>query len=161
MQKVLIISDTHGNQDNLRTVIENAGEFDLLIHCGDVEGAEEEIMQMAGCPCRMVSGNCDFFSRLPKELEFEIEEYRIFLCHGHNYGTSMGYENLIEEASSRGAGIVFCGHTHKPCIIRRNGVILVNPGSLSYPRQDGRLPSYCIMDTDRQGEAHFTINYLG
>jgi predicted phosphodiesterase len=37
-----------------------------------------------------------------------------------------------------------------------NGVFLVNPGSLTYPRQFGRVPTYVIMEVDEQGEAHFT-----
>ena len=40
------------------------------------------------------------------------------------------------------------------------GITFVNPGSLTHPRQMGRLPSFVIMDIDDNGEAHFTINYL-
>ncbi len=158
--KVLVVSDTHGRQDSLRDVLYDVGGCDLLIHCGDTEGAEGEIMRMADCPCKIVAGNNDFFSSLPRELEFDIGGYAAWLCHGHNYGVSMGYENLLEEAMARGVDIVFFGHTHRPCIIRKNGIAMINPGSLSYPRQEGRLPSYCIMEIDREGEAHFTINYL-
>ena len=37
---------------------------------------------------------------------------------------------------------------------------VINPGSLSYPRQPGRKPSYIMMELEREGEAHFTIHYL-
>jgi hypothetical protein len=39
-------------------------------------------------------------------------------------------------------------------------IIAVNPGSLTFPRQEGRRPSYILMELDEKGEAHFTINYL-
>ena len=158
--KVLIISDTHGKHENLRHILFDVGNIDLLVHCGDTEGGEHTIMQMAGCPCHIIAGNNDFFSRLPSESEFEIGHYKVWLSHGHYYGVSMGYEKLLEEAVARGADIAFFGHTHRPCVLNKQGVFLVNPGSVSYPRQEGRRPSYCIMDIDRDGEAHFTINYL-
>ena len=47
--KVLIVSDTHRNEDNLIEVLEREKNLDLLIHCGDVEGAEDEIEHYAGC----------------------------------------------------------------------------------------------------------------
>lgn len=52
------------------------------------------------------------------------------------------------------------GHTHRPYLEQDKGITVLNPGSLSYPRQEGRKPSYMIMDLDRNGEAHFTINYI-
>lgn len=45
------------------------------------------------------------------------------------------------------------GHTHKPYLETKDGVTILNPGSLSYPRQEGRRPSYMIMDIDEAGEA--------
>ena len=52
------------------------------------------------------------------------------------------------------------GHTHRPLLEIGRDVTLLNPGSLSYPRQEGRRPSFIIMELDSQGEAHYTINYL-
>lgn len=44
------------------------------------------------------------------------------------------------------------GHTHKPYLETKDGVTILNPGSLSYPRQEGRRPSYMIMDIDEAGK---------
>ena len=52
------------------------------------------------------------------------------------------------------------GHTHRPLIDYSKGIIALNPGSLSYPRQEGKRPSYMIMELDKKGEAHFEIVYL-
>ncbi len=158
--KILIVSDTHGHEKNLETVIKKTGPVDLFIHLGDIEGHEDYIEAIVGCPVHMVSGNNDFFSELPREEELQIGRYRVLITHGHYYGVSVGTSRLKEEAASRNLDIVMYGHTHRPEIDREEQVTVLNPGSLSYPRQWGRKPSYLIMELDNEGEAHYTINYL-
>lgn len=158
--KVLIVSDTHKRNDNFFRVLEKAAPVDLVIHCGDIEGSEYVISEGAGCPVEMVAGNNDFFTQLPLEREFELGKYHVWVTHGHNYYVSMGNERLKQEARIRGVNIVFYGHTHRPMLDMDDNVIAVNPGSLSYPRQDGRRASYVLMDIDRFGEAHFTLRFL-
>lgn len=159
--KVLIVSDTHRKNDNYLKVLTLQEQLDMVIHCGDAEGSEYLLSESADCPVKLVLGNNDFFSNLPRDLEFQLDKYKIWVTHGHNYYVSMGNEKLKEEARSRGADIVFYGHTHRPVIDwSPEGIIAVNPGSLSYPRQDGHKPSYAVMEIDRFGELHFTICYL-
>lgn len=157
--KILIVSDTHKKNDNYFKVLE-MHKPDMVIHCGDAEGSEYALTKAADCPVHIVLGNNDFFSELPRELELEIEGYKVWVTHGHNYYVSMGNEILKREAIARGMDIVMYGHTHRPVVDRDDDIIAVNPGSLSYPRQEGHLPSYAIMETDRFGEVHFTIAYL-
>ena len=68
--KVLIVSDTHKSHRNLERIIEKEKPFQMLIHLGDVEGAEDYIEALADCPVHIVRGNNDFFSDLPAEQEF-------------------------------------------------------------------------------------------
>lgn len=158
--KILIVSDTHRHNANFLEVIHRVGPVDMVVHCGDVEGGENIIADAAGCTVHIVQGNNDFWSDIPKEDEFMIGDYKVWLTHGHNYYVYMNYETIKQEARDRGADIVMCGHTHKPVVDISADLTLVNPGSLSYPRQVGKRPSYVIMDIDREGEAHYTINYL-
>ena len=46
--KVLIVSDTHGREQNLAEALEQTGPIDQLIHLGDVEGGAEHIRELAG-----------------------------------------------------------------------------------------------------------------
>lgn len=156
--KVLIVSDTHRQNRNLLDVIKKVAPIDLLIHLGDSEGSEDEIKRSANCPVVMIAGNNDFFSELDREVEMHIGKYRVLLTHGHLYYVSLGADNIIREARSRKFDIVMFGHTHRPLLEIEEDVIAINPGSLSFPRQDSRIPTYAIMDIDRNGEAHFTIN---
>ena len=158
--KALIISDTHRRNDNFLKVIEQVAPVDLVIHCGDVEGSQHLIQNAAGCPVQCVAGNNDYFGDLPSELEFMVGRYRVWVTHGHHYYVSMSNEYLKREARARGADIVMFGHTHRPIVNWENDLVVVNPGSLSYPRQDGRKPSFILMDIDRMGDVHFTIRYL-
>lgn len=158
--RILIVSDTHGKHKNLKEILTRVKDIDLMIHLGDVEGGEEEIVQMAGCPVEMVSGNNDFFSDLEREKELQIGNYKVFITHGHYYYVAMGVEDLRKEACGRGMDIVMFGHTHRPFFDNSKGVIALNPGSVSYPRQEGHRPSYALMEIDHKGEAHFSIEYL-
>ena len=157
---VLVISDTHSKHENLETLLKKEEPFDLAVHLGDAEGCEDKIRAMAGCPLEIVAGNCDFMTALPMEQEIEIGRHRVFLTHGHYYNVNAGYEDIKKEARGRDCGIVMFGHTHRPLVFKGKHIIAVNPGSLSYPRQDGRKPSYIVMNVSASEEPDFQICYL-
>lgn len=144
--KILVISDTHGHMERVKEVLDRERPIDILIHCGDVEGQEHAIQKLAGCPCYMVSGNNDWASWLSREITTMIGGYTLFITHGHRYGVSLGKERIRDEAQSRGADVCLFGHTHKPCVDTDGKLTLMNPGSLSYPRQIGRKPTYGIIE---------------
>ncbi|MDD3173937.1 MAG: metallophosphoesterase [Herbinix sp.] len=157
--KVLIVSDTHGRDNNLLKTIERVSPIDLLIHLGDYEGREEYIKLIAPCNFELVSGNNDFFNGLPKDKIIQIGKYTVMLTHGHRYGVTYSTSNIIETARRNKADIVMFGHTHVPLIDLSDSVWTINPGSLALPRQHGRVPTFIIMDIDSGGDAHFTLNY--
>ena len=158
--KILIVSDTHKSHKNLDKVLEIVKPIDMLIHLGDVEGEDDYIQALADCPAHIIRGNNDFFSDLPREDVIEVEGNKILVTHGHYYGVSMAFDQLAEAARSRGCNAAFFGHIHVPVVEKEAGVLLVNPGSLAYPRQRGRRPSYAVMETDGKGEMHVEIRYL-
>ena len=157
--RVLIVSDSHRHNTNLLAVLERTGPYDMLIHCGDVEGREYTISEAAGCRGGMVQGNNDFFSDLPREEEFQIGEKHIFITHGHYYCVALNEERLKEEARGRGADVVMYGHTHRPSLTEEDDLVTLNPGSIAYPRQMGRKGSYIIMDIEEVGSMHFDVRY--
>ena len=158
--KVLIVSDTHGHNRNLEKVLDKVGPIDALIHCGDIEGQEDYITAIAGCPTFIVAGNNDYFSDLDREIEFVLGEQRILLTHGHYYGVAMGNGMILEEGQGRGVDIVMFGHTHRPCLEQHKDITVLSPGSLSYPRQQGRKPSFMVMEIDKNNNPHYTTKFL-
>ena len=117
-------------------------------------------MSVADCPCSIVSGNNDFFSDLPREDVIDIEGNKVLVTHGHYYGVSMAFDQLADAAKQRGCNAAFFGHIHVPVLEKEDGILLVNPGSLAFPRQRGRRPSYAVLETDGNGGMDVEIRYL-
>lgn len=93
-----------------------------------------------------VSGNCDLGTRTSDEGIMEIGGRTIFFTHGDRYHVKSGIDRLLDEARLRGADIVLYGHTHEAICDYENGIYVMNPGSLTFPRCGG--PSYGIIDLD-------------
>lgn len=158
--KVLIVSDTHGRHDGIEAAIEREKPFQMLIHLGDAEGYEDYIEALAECPIEAVAGNSDYFSGLPQEKELLVDNLRILITHGHYYCVSNGYERICQEGISRQMDIVMFGHTHRPVILEKDGIIVLNPGSLSFPRQRDGQRSYIVMEKSEGEPPTFEIKYV-
>lgn len=157
--RILIVSDTHGKNGNLEKVLKLTIP-DLLIHLGDLEGSEGYIETIAPCPVEMVSGNNDFFTALDREKIITLGKYKTLITHGHYYAVGRDHVRLAEAAKEMGCQIVMYGHTHRPEVTYYDDMIVVNPGSISHPRQDNRRPSYVMGVIDRRGNINFAIEYL-
>ncbi len=157
--KILICSDTHRKDENLKKVLEKESPIDMMIHLGDAEGSEELYKNWLPLSTRLVivRGNNDFFSGLDSEKAVKIGKYNCLVTHGHYYNVSLDTEFIRKEAVARGFDIAMFGHTHRPFLEQDSEVTILNPGSLSYPRQNGRKPTYMIMETGSSGKAKFTL----
>lgn len=160
MKRIMIVSDTHSKCYGYDAAILKEGNIDMLVHCGDVECDEDYIRKSVNCPVCMVSGNNDFFSSLNQEAEFEIAGHKIFVTHGHYYRVSVGFELLADEARSRGCDIAMFGHIHRPVLETLGGVTIINPGSLTYPRQNDHKRTYMMMYVEDNGEIAFEIKSI-
>lgn len=158
--RILIVSDTHRHEENLEIVLQREKNLDMLIHLGDSEGSEDYIRTIAECPCYIVKGNNDYFSNLNRDIKMTIGKYRVLLTHGHHYYVSLGTETIISEGRAQDIDIVMFGHTHRPLVDIREDITVLNPGSLSYPRQEGRIPTYIMMTIDDKEEAQYEIRYV-
>lgn len=157
--RILVVSDTHGNHENLDIALERVMP-DKIFHAGDAQGGEIYIEAVCDCPLEVVRGNCDFGSTLPAEVVLSVGKHVVFLTHGHLYGAGFGVERLCEAAREKGADVVIYGHTHCPQITYEEDIAVLNPGSIAFPRQEGRKPSYLVIDVDRTGELHYNICYI-
>lgn len=142
--RVGVISDTHG------LVRPSAKEFlrgsDLIIHGGDICEADvlKELSSIA--PVRAVRGNNDkgVWARGLQETEF-VEVGGVFIYVIHNLA------DLDIDPEAAGVQVVVSGHSHRPLIEERDGILYLNPGSAG-PRRF-RLP-ICIADiTISRGKA--------
>lgn len=158
--RILIVSDTHGRHGKFDMVFEKEGPVDAIFHLGDFQGEEDYFEIVSGCPVYMVAGNNDYYSDLPFEREVSLGGRKIFMAHGHGQQVYAGTRWIVEEGRRRGADIVMFGHTHKPYLEKENGMLVLNPGSLTYPRQENHRASYILMEMDENGEVDAEIRYM-
>src|SRR6266404_1185317 len=123
IEKVIgIISDTHGL---LRPeAVEALRDVDLILHAGDVGGSEvlETLKEIA--PVVAVRGNNDkghWADDLPQWEVAEVGSISIYMIHD--------VKELDLVTGAAGFQVVGSGHSHKPSVEEREGVLYVNPGS--------------------------------
>ncbi len=120
--KIGVISDTHGL---LRPVVAPAlAGVERIFHLGDVGDASilKALKQIA--PVTAVRGNVDNngpCSRLPETDVLLIEGHYIYMLH--DVGTLH-----LDPAAAKFSAVLY-GHSHKPLIEKRKGVLYFNPGS--------------------------------
>lgn len=154
------MSDTHGRHRELEEAIEKEKPFDMLLHLGDVDRKEDEIREMVDCEVKIVSGNNDYFSKLPIDCEFNIGKTRFFMNHGHSYYVHMGTNMIEREGRKRGADVVLFGHIHVPILEENRGMTILCPGSIGHSRQRSLGQTYAVLEVDGEGEVKAEIRVL-
>ncbi|HYD74972.1 metallophosphoesterase family protein [Ramlibacter sp.] len=122
MTRIGLVSDTHGL---LRPqVLDFLAGSDRIVHAGDI--GDEAILQQLRriAPVTAVRGNNDrgpWADRLPEGELLAVEGIGVFVIHD--------LAMLAQHAQVRSARVVVSGHSHKPLVQERGGVLFVNPGS--------------------------------
>ena len=164
MLRMLIMSDSHGRNENVELAIaqvrEEIGEFQMLIHLGDV-GDARELESLAGVPCYIVRGNTDYDAKLLNANVIEAGGHRIFATHGHLYQVDMRLDLLRFAALENDCDIAMYGHTHVPYLEEDpDDVTILNPGSISKPRQADHRYTYMVMEIDDEDEVTYELRYV-
>ncbi|SHH26293.1 metallophosphoesterase [Tepidibacter thalassicus] len=131
--KIGVIGDTHRNFKYIDKAIDYLRECDLILHTGDNFFDSRYIYKMTGVNTIGVKGNCDF-EDVEDEIVFKVEDFNIFLCHGHKYDVKYGLRSIKKRALELGVDIVVFGHTHTQLNLKENNILFLNPGSISLPR---------------------------
>lgn len=146
--KCLVVSDSHGDRDILVQLLNDyAGKVDAFFHCGDSELRHDDSVfdKML-----VVRGNMDFDDELPADVHQSVAGVSVYMTHGHLVGVNLGLDHLLANAQAVHANLAFFGHTHQLGVERHGGVLMLNPGSISYPRGEfTRIGgTYAIVETD-------------
>lgn len=158
--KIIVASDTHGDSNRLIEVLSKNKDFDMLIHLGDGENDFRDVEMLYPTKGLVyVAGNCDYGFH-PEEHIAIAGGKKIFCCHGHRYGVNYGIELLASAAVKNECSIALYGHTHVPKIETLDGVMVMNPGSLTLPR-GGSERSFGIIEISKSGEADVKIVPFG
>ena len=120
--RVALLSDTHGlMRGEVRTF---AAGCDYIIHGGDIGSAQilDELATVA--PLFAVRGNNDtqeWAARLPETEMIRIGGAFVYVIHD--------LSQLDIEPHAAGVQVIVSGHSHKPLVEERDGILYVNPGS--------------------------------
>lgn len=129
MIKITVISDTHGNLRDIDSLAEIMLESDYVFHLGDHFDDMKNYHHILGDKLYRVHGNCDWGNQ--KDIVVKVGDVKIFATHGDLYGVKSGNERLVKKAKEENCKVAFYGHTHVSGIESCDGVLLINPGSLS------------------------------
>ncbi len=129
-EKILVLSDSHGNIQNIERIIRLEEPFSVLVHCGDGAGDLLHVNIPENIRICRVMGNVDRERGMDLE-SIETEEIagrKILIVHGDLHHVKEGLDSLAAAAENTGAGAAFFGHTHRQLFISGQPV-LFNPGS--------------------------------
>lgn len=132
MKTLVAIADSHGNVSAVEKLRPLLNESDYIIHLGDGARDMKNFYQDFGNKIYQVDGNCDIGGYNLKYFTFDIEKVRVLITHGDNFGVKFGLGRLVEFAKQENCNLVLYGHTHEASIQTIDGILVVNPGSLSY-----------------------------
>lgn len=139
--KIGIVSDTHGQADKLLKLIQRHPEIDYWLHAGDGAPDCEVVRQKTKAKIFAVAGNCDGFQVAKAEEWLNFDKVLIWLVHGHRENVKLGLRELEWAARQAGASAVVFGHTHISLVEERDGLWLLNPGSLA-----DKMGSYIVLE---------------
>jgi putative phosphoesterase len=146
--RVGVISDTHGL---LRPeALAALARVEHILHAGDVGDPAilDQLREIA--PVTAIRGNVDTSgdcALLPATEMVELAGCFVYLVH------SLEWIDIAPK--SAGVRLVVSGHSHKPSVERRGGVLYLNPGSAG-PRRF-KLPVTVAMVTITDGVAEAAI----
>ena len=122
MPRIGLISDTHG------LLRPEATEFlrgsDFIVHAGDIGDPTVLTELNAIAPVTAVRGNNDkgaWARSIPETAVLRVGKLRVYILHS--------LAELDLDPAAAGFQVVVSGHSHRPSVKRRDGVLYVNPGS--------------------------------
>ena len=157
MAEYLVFSDSHGRDDNMLDIIKQHKEAEGIFFLGDIENHGERLRNSIPGPVYMVRGNCDWSSDAPEFIVFQLHGHRNAMTHGHRQHVVGGVNILKYWALEQEADIVMYGHTHVPFVEQFSQLTILNPGSISKPRQGDGIPTYAVINFAEGGEVQIEI----
>lgn len=151
--KALIISDSHGRANDVMDAVEQV-KPDIVFHLGDGANDLRGLgLLYPDITLYQVGGNCDYSSNMELVRQVNMQGVRILMTHGHIFKVKQSIEKLVKEANGRNADVVLYGHTHVSYYEERDGLMIINPGSIGYSGKYGVL-------TIENGKASFEKGLL-
>lgn len=150
MVKIGVISDSHGNLTNLQDAVGELNQLgvDAIFHLGDYVRDSKKIHVWFNRTIYSIKGNCDQGSLDGLNYaKISFENKIVYATHGHLFNVKSDLDALYYEGSQKKADVILFGHTHRRLLKKKNGILLMNPGSLMGGRYS-EDPSYGVITID-------------
>lgn len=138
--KIVVVSDSHGQYQDLQDIALKNYDATLLLHLGDYE-LPDYLMHSYTC----VKGNCDFSFDMPLKRDLDYKFGVIHMEHGDN----IDFANFSKYVANTHSFLFLFGHTHEKFAKKIGNTYVFNPGSISRPR-DSEKGSYLIIEIDEK-----------
>ncbi len=151
--RILVISDTHGELDRFWKVFNKLNKetpVQMIVHCGDYIEDAKEIRMRSGIPVVAVKGNCDGEYSDDGYSILETESGDFLVAHGHMHDVNFSLQKLYYTALDNNCIGALFGHTHRSAFVETGDLYMMNPGSLTKPR-DGSGGTFGILETFEDG----------
>ena len=157
MKRALLLSDSHGQNEEMIAVLEHFSDVDAIFHMGDIGNAKLLISNNRNCLTYIVRGNTDYDYDLPEQVAIDFAGKRILATHGHRYVDYGGIDSLVYFGEENNADVVLFGHIHRPVYMKvdiasKRSMIICNPGSISRPRQRDREKTFAVLTVTDEGD---------
>ncbi len=159
MKQALLLSDSHGQNEEMMAFIEHFSDVDAIFHMGDISTARPLIESKARCLTYVVKGNTDHDFDLPEMVAIDFAGKRILATHGHRYVDYGGVDSLVYFGEENHADVVLFGHIHRPVLAERltgegKKMLICNPGSISRPRQYDGFKTFAVLTVEDDGDMY-------
>jgi hypothetical protein len=148
--KIGVMSDSHGDIRTAMQACQLMGSVDMILHAGDHYRDGLDIGKRLGIPFKCVTGNCDLLMLAPSQQVVTVGGKRLLLIHGHQFNVKHGIFELVKYGRKMRADVVVFGHTHIPMIQKYDDLLMMNPGSVAYPRIRNNR-SFGMLTIDQDG----------
>ena len=151
----LIISDSHGDRNNISKAFERCHSLDAIFYLGDGTNDFDDSDRFCRTPLFCVRGNCDTDEGVPLERTVRLDGYTVMMSHGHLFGIDpSNFDKAAARAAKLDADILLLGHTHVPLekylpegteiggVTLRKPLRVFNPGSVGRLRSDTGFKYY-------------------
>lgn len=159
---IFVISDTHHNIEKAVEVYKKLKDIDLVIHAGDYIDDADDFSARTGAKVVSVKGNCDRSFDEKDCVILETEAGDILVSHGHMQNVGFSQQAIYYLAAENDCIAAIYGHTHIPVNTQWDGIHLINPGSLSKPR-DNSSGSFALIQTSEDAlkcDIHYYDDFM-
>ena len=163
--RYLLLSDTHGELNKTKEIIQQHPNMDGYFHLGDIGFSLLYLGKF-----HIVKGNHDTNKRVPSELIMKLGNRHVLCMQGNQFDDEIVkevmeiwnsdsidlsfeceqrmYDKITNYAKSKNCDTVFFGHSHQQCFLSHEGVTLINPGSVGFGINGSSYAIVTINDKD-------------